>query len=513
VIFIDWLLTLACTVGLRLSVRVVAESRRPGRPRGTARRVLVAGAGDAGMLVARELMRNPALGMVAVGFLDDDPAKRGKQVLGLRVLGPLESLTEQAARLDVSDVIIAMPRAGGKVLRRVLDQCRDAGLPALAVPGVYELLGGSVSVNRLRTVEIGDLLRREQVNVQQRARDYLAGRVVLVTGGGCSIGFELCRQAAEAGAREVVMLGHGENSLHDALIRLRDLGFGDRLKPVVADMRRLARLEQVFTEYRPQVVLHAAAHKHVPLMEVFPGEAVSNNVGGTQNLVAVALAHEVERFVLISTDKAVAPSSVMGATKRLAEAMVRDAARRSGRPFLAVRFGNVLGSRGSVVPVFQRQIQRGGPVTITHPDMRRFFMTIPEAVHLVLEAGALGRGGELFILNMGEQVRIVDLARDLIRLSGLGPDEIEIRFSGLRPGEKLEEQLYEDGARLVATTNPDVLEVADEVEVSPAALTAGVEALLAAADGGAKLDILARLAELLPTFVPFSDTGASLPRR
>lgn len=502
VIVIDWLLTLACTAGLRLSIRVVGESRRPGRTSGTTRRVLVAGAGEAGMLVARELQRNPALGMAAVGFIDDDPVKIGKQVLGLRVVGRIDSLSQQIAKLDASDVVIAMPRAGGPVVRRVVERCQQAGVPALVVPGVYELLGGHVSVNRLRNVEIGDLLRREQIDVERRARDYLVGRTVLVTGAGGSIGFELCRQAAEAGAADVLMLGHGENSLHEAEARLRDLGLGNRVRPIVADLRRGARLEQVFREHRPLVVLHAAAHKHVPLMEAFPGEAVSNNVGGTLNLVRASLAHDVERFVMISTDKAVAPTSVMGATKRLAEAIVRDAAGRGARPFVAVRFGNVLGSRGSVVPVFQRQILRGGPITITHPEMRRFFMTIPEAVHLVLEAGALGHGGELFVLNMGEQVRILDLARDLIRLSGLAPDEIEIRYSGLRPGEKLEEKLHEDGARVVATSNPDIQEVIEPQAIANEVSEGRLENLLRLAEDGDPPVLVAALAELVPAFVP-----------
>jgi FlaA1/EpsC-like NDP-sugar epimerase len=513
VFFIDWLLTLACATGVRLSVRLIAESKRTGDARPSeVKRVLVAGAGDAGTLVVREMLKNRHMGLVPVGFLDDDPRKQGKQIHGVRVLGPVTSLAASARRHSASEIIIAMPRAGGSAIRRVLDECRGAGITARALPGLYELIGGRVSIGRLREVEIADLLRREQVTVLNRAAAYLRGCTVLVTGAGGSIGFELCKQAAEAGAGTILMLGHGENSIYDAEARLRALGVTASLVPVVADIRNPRRLRTVFERFAPQVVFHAAAHKHVPLMEAFPEEAVTNNVGGTRNLLQAAHAAGVERLVLVSTDKAVAPRSVMGATKRLAEMLVRDFARQTGRAYMAVRFGNVLGSRGSVVPGFKRQIERGGPITITHPEMRRFFMTIPEAVHLVLEAGGLGGGGELFVLEMGKSVRIVDLAQDLVRLSGLAPDDIEIRFTGLRPGEKLEESLYEEGARLVPTENPDVSIVHEPGQPDPESLGSGVDALLDAAFAGDCLALQAKLADVLPTFVPLLSLPGSEAR-
>jgi FlaA1/EpsC-like NDP-sugar epimerase/UDP-N-acetylmuramyl pentapeptide phosphotransferase/UDP-N-acetylglucosamine-1-phosphate transferase len=466
VMFIDWILSLLAVAGIRASVRMVSEvvDRKGESAQGGERRVLVVGAGDAGVMVVREMARNPQLGMTPVGFLDDDPAKQGKRVQNIPVLGRLSDLRRAAVRCGASELVIAMPRVGGAVVRRLSEECRRAGLSARVLPGVYELLDGHVSVSRLRNVEITDLLRRPPVLGPADAAAYLSDRVVLVTGAGGSIGTELCRQAAGAGASELVLLGHGENSIFEVEARLKQETHGVRLVPVIVDVRDRQRLAAIFTRHRPAVVFHAAAHKHVPLMEANPQEAVTNNVLGTRNVVEAAMTTNVERFVLISTDKAVAPSSVMGATKRVAEALVRQAGRRSGRPFVVVRFGNVLGSRGSVVPSFKQQIERGGPVTVTHPDIARFFMTIPEAIHLVLEAGGKGSGGDLFVLNMGQPVRIVDLARDLIRLSGYAADEIPIVFSGLRPGEKLHEVLWDDGSRAEPTDNPEILRVIDPDE-------------------------------------------------
>ncbi|MEO6212475.1 MAG: nucleoside-diphosphate sugar epimerase/dehydratase [Vicinamibacterales bacterium] len=467
VVLIDWLLTVVILGGLRLSVRVVGESRQlmvgsAGVAAG-ARRVLIVGAGEAGTMVAREIRRNPQLRMEAVGFLDDDAAKRGKRVTGLPVLGGTDYLKGAAAERAIDEVIIAMPTAPGTALRQIAERCRDAGIASRTMPGVFELLDGVVSVSRLRQIDISDLLRRTPVSPLLMSDQYLAGRTVLVTGAGGSIGAELCRQVARAHPGRVILLGHGENSIYDAEIALRGLFPAVPVRSVIADIRDERRLDDLFREFKPAVVFHAAAHKHVPLMEDNPEEAITNNVFGTSNLVRAALSHGTARLVLISTDKAVAPTSIMGASKRLAEAIVHDAARRSGRAFVSVRFGNVLGSRGSVVPQFKRQIEMGGPVTVTHPDMRRFFMTIPEAVHLVLQAGGMGSGGELFVLNMGEPVRIVDLAQDVIKLSGFGPDEIPIVFTGMRPGEKLTEALWEADARVGGTSHPDVLEVKERV--------------------------------------------------
>jgi FlaA1/EpsC-like NDP-sugar epimerase len=366
-------------------------------------------------------------------------------------------------------------------------------------------------VSRLRQVDITDLLRRRAVDTGSDASRYVQGRTVMVTGGGGSIGFELCRQVAHSRPRCLALFGHGENSIFEAQGRLRELFPDLRIEAVIGDIRDRTRVFRVFDQIRPEIVFHAAAHKHVPLMEANPEEAVSNNVLGTKNVVDAALTVGTARFVLISTDKAVSPSSLMGAAKRVAEAIVRDAASRTSQPFVVVRFGNVLGSRGSVVPAFKRQIEAGGPLTITHPEMKRFFMTIPEAVHLVLQAGGMGRGGELFVLNMGEPLRIVQLAEDLIRLSGLTPHEVPITFTGLRPGEKLEESLWEDGAIVQDTENPEVLQVTEAQGADSERLAALVETLAAAAADGDREMIGVALSALIPTFQPAEQETSGRP--
>ena len=461
ILLIDALLTLVTAGGLRLSLRVIADARRPHTTANLAapRRVLVVGAGQAGTMVTREIARNPQLNFVAAGFLDDDPAKVGKRVVGLPVLGDTNALERVLAAQRIDEVIIAMPTAAGPTLRRIAEQCRNAGVASRTMPGVYELLDGAVSVSRLRQVDITDLLRRAPVSEKGTSDRYLNGQTALITGAGGSIGTELCRQVARANPRGLLLLGHGENSIFDVEAELRRTFPALPVTSVIADIRDDSRIDEIFRAYKPGIVFHAAAHKHVPLMEENPQEAVTNNVFGTAVIVRAALSHGTERLVLISTDKAVAPSSVMGASKRLAERIVLDAARRSGRAFTAVRFGNVLGSRGSVVPQFKRQIENGGPVTITHPEMRRFFMTIPEAVHLVVQAGGLGSGGELYVLDMGEPVKILDLAQDVIKLSGFEVDEVPITYTGLRPGEKLTESLWEAGAKVEATVHPEILRV------------------------------------------------------
>jgi FlaA1/EpsC-like NDP-sugar epimerase len=368
------------------------------------------------------------------------------------------------------------------------------------MPGIYELLGGKVSVSRLREVDITDLLRREPARIQEdKIGKELSGRTILVTGAGGSIGRELCRQIARWGPSELIMLGHGENSIFEALIELHESFPSLPIRPVIADVRELPRLQAIFSRYRPQVVFHAAAHKHVPLMEVNIEDAVTNNILGTRNLVETALAWDVERLVMISTDKAIRPANVMGATKRMAEMIVLNAAGRSGRPYCVVRFGNVLGSRGSVVPLFKRQIARGGPVTVTHPDMKRYFMTIPEAVHLVLQAASMGEGGETFVLNMGQQIRILDLAEDLIRLSGLEPGkDIEIVFTGVRSGEKLSEDLWENDTCFRPTSHPEIYRVECPEALHGDALYKSVDELVHLAYEGESQAVLNLLDELIP---------------
>ncbi|MEW6241198.1 MAG: nucleoside-diphosphate sugar epimerase/dehydratase, partial [Chloroflexota bacterium] len=382
---IDWLLSLVLIGGSRFAFRILAE-QSGGYRDAKGKRVVIIGAGDAGALVVRELQRSSQLNLIPVGFLDDDPAKQRHEIYGVRVIGKIADLSNVLDARRADEVIIAIPSAPGSVVRRVTDVCRQKGVPSRTMPGIYELLGGKVSVSRLREVDITDLLRRDPVRVNDEiVGRALEGKRVLVTGAGGSIGRELCRQIARRGPAQLVLLGHGENSIFEIFLELREDYPDLDLLPVIADVRDRERIASVFAEHQPQVVFHAAAHKHVPLMEANAVEAVTNNVIGTQVMVEAAAAGKVERFVLISTDKAVQPANVYGATKRLAEMLVLDSARSAQLPFSVVRFGNVLGSRGSIIPLFKAQIARGGPLTITHPDMRRFFMTIPEAVYLVLQ--------------------------------------------------------------------------------------------------------------------------------
>jgi FlaA1/EpsC-like NDP-sugar epimerase len=468
--------------------------------KGRQQRVLVVGAGDAGALVVREMQKNPQLNITPVCFLDDDPAKQKQQIHGIPVIGNLDDLSKTVSLRRIDEVVIALPSAPGSVVRKVADICRRKGVPFRTMPGIYELIGGKVNVSRLREVEISDLLRRESALIDDRMiGGKIGGKRVLVTGAGGSIGRELCRQIARWGPTELVLLGHGENSIFETLLEIEENHPALPLHPIIADVRDIDRMSVIFENHRPQVVFHAAAHKHVPLMEVNIEEAISNNVLGTRNIAEVSINTEVERLVLISTDKAIRPSSVYGATKRLAELIILDAANRTGLAFSVVRFGNVLGSRGSVIPRFESQIVRGGPITITHPDMERYFMTIPEAVHLVLQASAMGKGGEVFVLNMGEQVRILDLAEDLIRLSGLEPGkDIEIVFTGIRPGEKLSEELWDLEATYQPTDHPDIVLLEDEDISGGLELRNMVKDLIHLAREGDTASIIRILDEFIP---------------
>jgi FlaA1/EpsC-like NDP-sugar epimerase len=503
VIFIDWLFSLFSVGGLRLTVRLIAEAGQVSQKsdgRGGMRRVVIVGAGDAGVLVVREMQRNPQLHMVPAAFVDDDPEKLRKDIHGVRVAGTLRDLSTVIDRARAREVVIAIPSAPGEVVRIVTQICRRKGIPFRTMPGIYELIGGKVNVSRLRDVDISDLLRRQPARIDDEVVGRtLTGKRVLVTGAGGSIGLELCRQVARWMPAQLILLGHGENSIFEALLELGENFPELPMLPVVADVRDAERITQVFEQFKPEVVFHAAAHKHVPLMELNVAEAVTNNVLGTRRLVEAALASGTSRLVLISTDKAVQPASIMGATKAMAELIVRDAAQRARLPYVSVRFGNVLGSRGSIVPLFKRQIARGGPVTITHPEMKRYFMTIPEAVHLVLQAAGLGSGGEVFVLRMGEQVPIVDLAEDLIRLSGFEPGkEIEVQFTGIRPGEKLEEALWDEGMQYATTTHPDVVRVEDTQPLANEALASTLAEMERLAGAGDAQALLALLAAHLP---------------
>jgi FlaA1/EpsC-like NDP-sugar epimerase len=497
---IDWLLSLVLIGGSRFALRILAEQSSARRD-GKARRTLIIGAGDAGALVARELQKSSQLNLLPIGFLDDDPAKQNHEIYGVSVIGKMEQITSVLENQHVDEVVIAIPSASGNIIRLVNDACREKGIPSRTMPGIYELLGGKVSVSRLREVDITDLLRRKPVRIDdQFIGANITGKRVLVTGAGGSIGREICRQVARWSPASLVLLGHGENSIFESLLELKENFPALSISPVIADVRDAGRIQEMFRLHQPQVLFHAAAHKHVPLMEANVEEAITNNVLGTRNVVEAASKFGVARLVLISTDKAVRPVSIMGATKRLAEMTVLDAAQRSGLAYSVVRFGNVLGSRGSVVPFFKSQIARGGPVTVTHPEMYRYFMTIPEAVHLVLQAASMGKGGEVFMLNMGEQVRILDLAEDLIKLSGLEPHrDIEIAFSGIRPGEKLREDLWEEGMHVEPTAHSEIFRATEEEKVDGVALARAIEGLAHLAAQSETESLITALNDFLPS--------------
>jgi FlaA1/EpsC-like NDP-sugar epimerase len=503
VLAIDWLASILAVGGLRFIFRLLAENKNnTNLPQfiTAAKRVLIVGAGDAGALVVREMQKNPQINLIPVGYLDDAKEKQNNQIYGIPVVGTLNELAKTLDNRQVDEVIIAIPSAPGRVVRLVADVCRLKGIPFRTMPGIYELIGGRVSVNRLRDVDIADLLRRDLTRINDElVGASIGGKTVLVTGAGGSIGRELCRQIARWGPSTLILLGHGENSIFEALIELREDYPSLPIRPVIADIRDHLRLMDVFGNQRPDIVFHAAAHKHVPLMEVNVAEAVTNNILGTRNVVEVCNATGVGRLVMISTDKAIRPVNVMGATKRLAEMIVLDTARKTGKAYSVVRFGNVLGSRGSVVPLFKRQIARGGPVTVTHPEMKRYFMTIPEAVHLVLQASAMGNNGEVFVLNMGQQVRILDLAEDLIRLSGLQPGrDIEIVFTGIRPGEKLAEDLWDEGHTFVKTQHPDIYRLDAQDNLTGETLYQSVDEIVHLANEGDPTSVVSLFDEIIP---------------
>jgi FlaA1/EpsC-like NDP-sugar epimerase len=444
VIVIDAILALLGILGIRTLRRLQVEGRRRRRRVASeSTRTLLIGAGRAGSMVARDLELHPELGIEPVGFLDDEPALRGMMVNGIPVLGSIEELPRVAARLKVEKALITIAALDGKVTRRILAQCDAAGIQPKIIPRVGEILAGKVSVSQIRDVAIEDLLGRESVVIEDSAAPAaVAGKVVLVTGAGGSIGSELCRQILEIGPESLILVEQAEHNLYEIHRELAAVGQGVRIVPAIADICDAERMNALFELHRPHAVFHAAAHKHVPMMEFNPGEAVKNNFFGTRVVAALAQHYRSERYVLISTDKAVNPTSVMGATKRLAELFVQALNGAGPCRFVSVRFGNVLSSAGSVIPLFREQIARRGPVTVTHPEMERFFMTIPEASRLVLEAAGVCKGGEVMVLDMGEPIRIVTLAEQMIRLSGYEPGvDIEIVYTGMRPGEKLHEEL------------------------------------------------------------------------
>ncbi len=492
-IVINFLLATFGMLGARLVWRVTCENaaRAKTKVNGVRLRTLLVGAGDAGIMTGREITRRRDLGFQVCGFLDDDPSKLNTVIQGVSVLGTTSSLPEIVRQQNIDQVIITMANARRKTVRRILDLCEEAEVPVKIIPGLYEILGNHVTVSNVRSVEIEDLLGRDTINVEawlEASQGSYLGKRVLITGAGGSIGRELCRQIATLDPASIILLDKDENSVFEAERELRLACRNKKIEiiPSICDLRVQTRMRQVFAKHRPQVVFHAAAHKHVPLMESNVSEAIFNNVIGTRALLDCAADFNVERCVMVSTDKAVNPTNIMGATKRVAELMFQDQAIRlnGGRNYSCVRFGNVLGSRGSVVPIFREQIKNGGPVTITHPDVERYFMTIPEAAQLIIQAGALGQRGEIFLLDMGEPVRVVELAKDMIRLSGLAVgDDIDIEFTGLRPGEKLKEELLiaEEGAE---TTHYEKIFVAPPLQYDFARLNEWIARLAAAAENG-----------------------------
>ena len=443
-----WLLLVCAVGGVRLSMRIFREYFVDSVVMENAKPTLIVGAGAAGTLLVRQMLMHPKMRMMPVAFVDDDQEKQRKDIYGVRILGTTKDIEKIVQHMGITKVVIAMPSLPNKKLNEVYDIARKTGAECVILPNIDEVMSGNLHVQQLRNVEIEDLLGRDPVELDQTLIEkQLRGKRILVTGAGGSIGSEICRQVSSFRPKELIILGHGENSIYQLNMEL--LGkYAEhfRITPVIADVQDRKRIFEVMEKYRPDVVYHAAAHKHVPLMEINPREAVKNNILGTRNVAEAANHAKVKTFVMISTDKAVNPPNIMGATKRLCEMIVQDMATKSdSTKYVAVRFGNVLGSRGSVIPLFKKQIAKGGPITVTHPDIVRYFMTIPEAAQLVIQAGSLARGGEIFVLDMGKPVRIVDLAKNLIRLSGYSEDDIEIKFTGLRPGEKMYEELLNEG--------------------------------------------------------------------
>jgi FlaA1/EpsC-like NDP-sugar epimerase len=508
VLVLDGLLTLLFTAGLRLGIRMLFAGREGARATTPPRRVLVIGAGNLGERLLREIATSPELNYRVVGFLDDDAAKIGRSLHGREVLGPVNALARLAGEHSAEEALIAVSHASAAQMRRIIGLCKASGLPHRILPATSTLLDGKALLT-LRPVDYQDLLGRSEVALDQDGvAELLRGRVVLVTGCGGSIGSELCRQVARFRPRLLVLVDASEYNLYAIAAELEaEHGFANFVR-VLGSVADEPLMDQVLARHRPSLVLHAAAYKHVPMLEECPWAAVTNNILGTRVLMRAAAKNGVARFVLVSTDKAVKPTSVMGASKRVTERLMASFT-GAGAPtrFMAVRFGNVVGSSGSVVPLFRKQIERGGPVTVTHPDMTRYFMSIAEACQLILQAGAMGRGGEIFILNMGEPVRIVDLARDLIRLSGKEPDvDVDIVFTGLRPGEKIKEELLSAGEDVLRTQHEKIMVLGGAPEADPIAAAGILDALLTELAQSAEAQdasaIRALLARLVPEYAP-----------
>lgn len=504
IFLLNWILLLSLIIASRLVWRIYREMVVLPRMSTPGQRTLIIGAGDAGSLLFKEIRRQSTSPYQVVGFIDDDQRKIGMRLHGVAVLGTTAQLKELILKNSIEDVIIAIPSAGGKVLREIVKSCERCKVRFKTLPGISDIIEGKISISQIKDVEIEDLLGRETVNLDEDSiRKYLAGKRVLVTGAAGSIGSEVCRQVARYAPAKLLLIDSAETPLYHIEMEISEAYPELRVVPVLADIRQSNRLESVFETFMPEVVFHAAAYKHVPMMEYNPVEAITNNIMGTRRLVDYAHRFGVATFVMVSTDKAVNPTNIMGASKRVAEIYVQALARKSRTKFTTVRFGNVLGSNGSVIPLFMEQIRKGGPITVTHRDVIRYFMTIPEATQLVLQTGSIGNGGEIFVLDMGEPVRIVDLAEELICLSGMTPyEDIDIMFTGLRPGEKLYEELLIAGEDIMQTLHPKI-KVLKSLQFDLKTLEAKLDQL----DRDASTNNIAELMESLKSIVPeFSPT-------
>ncbi|MCG3120351.1 MAG: UDP-N-acetyl-alpha-D-glucosamine C6 dehydratase [bacterium] len=502
VFVIDWIFTVTFVGGIRFFWRVFLMS--PFQPKG-GKRVLIIGAGDAGESLLRTILLHGS-DFHVVGLLDDNPTKKNMYLHGIPVLGGLRELAAWVTRSQVEEIFIAIPSAPPAVFREIVSQCHQVKVKFRRLPATSDLLNGRVKINHLPEVQLEDLLGRTPVSLKnENVIALLRDKIVMVTGAGGSIGSELCRQIAHFQPRLLVMLDHAENGLYHLDVDLRQKKIEVARCLVVADIADAWRIADIFAQYHPQIIFHAAAHKHVPLMESNKKEALKNNVLGSRVLAEAADRYGAEKFVMISTDKAVNPTSIMGASKRLAEMLLQGMARYSQTSFITVRFGNVLGSEGSVVPLFKKQLLEGGPLTVTHPDIQRYFMTIPEAVQLVLQAGAMGKGGEIFVLDMGQPVKIVDLANNLITLSGYKPEDIGIQFVGLRPGEKLYEELWISDEKMLPTPHEKIMRAQSVMPVH--ALNGEVDDLLQLIKTASEAEVIQCLAHLVPNYRTSSETN------
>ena len=495
---------------LRFAYRIMRmfSEKRAGIRQDARKNTMVIGAGEAGAMIIKEFQNSRYLDQKVCCVIDDNQAKQGKYLRGVKIMGGREDIRFLAHELQIDEIVVALPSASRSEVKEILQLCQETGCELKVLPGLYQVITGEVSISTLRKVEIEDLLGREPIKLQvESVMDYVAGKRILVTGGGGSIGSELCRQLAAHNPKQMIIVDIYENNAYDIQQELKKTYPALDLVVLIASVRNTHRMNSIFETYRPEIVYHAAAHKHVPLMEDSPNEAIKNNVFGTYKTAQAAARYGVRRFVLISTDKAVNPTNVMGASKRICEMVIQMMNKHAETDFVAVRFGNVLGSNGSVIPLFKKQIEQGGPVTVTHPEIIRYFMTIPEAVSLVLQAGALAKGGEIFVLDMGEPVKILDLAKNLIRLSGYKPfEDIPIEFTGLRPGEKLYEELLMGEEGLKETSNA-LIHIGKPIEFDEEIFLEQLEELKRIADKDSK-KVRQKVQEIVPTYVIKSDSSA-----